>query len=269
MPLVLQPTQLLQQSDGAAPEAISGRIVSVEKRYVGTNTKGPYSIQRVTIADNQSKIELVVYDRQNIPDSAKGQDLYACATQGRHGLNGLKRKDDEYKKKITPQVWVRPTAELTIGGRAFDEGATDSPPPQNQSGAPAPRQQSAPPTNSGGGSSQHAPATTDANVIKQINRAIGRVAAVYGRCLDAAFSVASDADKRHAASGGFRASPSDIKEIASGIFIAVNREIPIPGNMALPASYDKLHPAPPDPNQTANHPETPPSGNRRQPAYQS
>lgn len=221
--LVSTVSQLLDMSADTVPEAFKARVKSVYPIKTGNRDGKDWSLQKIILTDGGKTIECMIDGRQPFQRALEGQSIYCVAGRGERGLKGLKRKDNVWKDKTTPQIWIYDSAELTIEGN----GSSGNPPPQ-----PA----SQPPANNGNGngngnrqpaadnhrtqSNPPPPPTSKDELrqaeIKRFNLRLGRASSGLQRCYDAAYGLASAVKKKHA---DFNPSSTDIKEIATTLFI--------------------------------------------------
>jgi hypothetical protein len=243
--LVLTVSQLLQSAEGSVPQAFQGIVKKVWPSTAGTNTQTqrPWKLQKliVTGVGGEGEIEVMFDNRSDVPSSVEGSRLYACARNSQRGLTGLKIKLNKRNDKL--QAWVYDLADVSFEGA---NGHVASTPPANQAGnrvasqnghlngntkpdtnARDTRQQNGS-TAAKGPESVQAPAEQPAPVdpvaerlrlIKKFDRRLGRNCAALNRCFDAAFKLAKDVHNRHEKDGGFKPTSSDIKELATTLFI--------------------------------------------------
>ena len=124
--IVFTISQLLEMSDGTIPEAFRGKIKKVYAANKGMNKNNkPYCLQKIVLTDGSKDMEIMLDGRDELSRTVEGSQLFAAAGRGERGLSGLKRKDNVWKEKTTPQVWIYDNAELTIEGGS---GAATVPP---------------------------------------------------------------------------------------------------------------------------------------------
>jgi hypothetical protein len=220
MPVVHTVPQLIEASVGAAPEAFRAKIKRVFKTVTGTGQYGPWKLQNLIITDGQAEIMCTFADRDEVPMSAIGQQLYACATSSDKGMNGIKRKAS--KKDQKPEIWVSAAAEVTFEGGPTPPAQT---PPQRQTNGNGSHAPANTPAN-GNGNGQHAPAAP-ANpppavsqdvVMKAFEIRLGRTSAALGRCFDASIALIKDVNACHNDILG-KPSFQDIKDVAMGMLV--------------------------------------------------
>lgn len=234
---VITVSELREMGEGAVPEAFRGKVrkvMSAVKSPEGSARK--WKLQKLTVTDGKAEIQVVFSDRDDVPRAMEGREIYVVAANGERGLYGVKRKTDSYTPKgktesiVTEQVWVYSGAEVTFDGASAPAQAPQQqeqrrdPPQQQRQSAPTAQQKAAP---QGDESQQEAPppeAPVDPRlarlgVIKAFNFRLAKNVSAYARCIDAAFQMVAEASERHKEVGGFKASVSDIKEIATTLFI--------------------------------------------------
>lgn len=244
-------SDLLEMSEGTVPEAFRGKIKSVFRPSTGEGKNGQYHMQKMLVTDGQSTIEVMFDGRAEVSRQMEGSEVYCIASRGNRGLSGLKRKENNYKGKITQQVWVYDSADVSFNGEPqgqAQQGGNDQahePNPQDQSTyrAPPPRQQN----NGGnqqrqqapqGNSNQRPPQQSNqpqqqrsaptppktgpeatAAAMKEFEGRLGRNVAALSRCFDAAMKLVNDVNERYNDTGGFAPSHDGIKELAVCLFI--------------------------------------------------
>jgi hypothetical protein len=245
MPLVLTIPQLKEMSENTTPESFKGKIKKVFAASKGTNEHGDYSLQKIVLTDGSAEIEVMLKDRGELSRTSEGQTIYILAAQGERGLTGVKRKDNTYKNKTTPQVWVYDSAEVTFEGGAVQsnkmaEGAPAQTPPESNRMAG----QGAGPTgtsshhsgpngttnghaangHTNGNGSNGAPARNAESIalarqteMKAFDKRVAKTASAYSRCIDAALNIIDDVNKRH--KGIMAPSPELIEKMAMGLMV--------------------------------------------------
>jgi len=224
MPLVLTVKQLLEMSEGGKPEAFKGTITKVYKVSTGTNDKGAWSLQKIVIKDETGQIECMLSNRPELSRTVEGSKVYVIAGRGEKGTTGLQRKDNSWTKKgdsqptITPQVWIYDSADVSFesSGSAASKPAGDAP-AAGSTGSQARTQAPADPPPSG--DKKEELAKLRAVEMARFDTRLGRNCAALSRCYDAAFRLASEVDARHKDQGGFKPSFTDLKEIATTLFV--------------------------------------------------
>lgn len=243
MPLVLTVSQLLQSSEGSVPEAFRGAIKKVFNPNSGKNaTSGePWKLQKLVIAEGKEEIEVMFDNRDDVSRGMEGGQLYVVAGRGARGLTGTKMKLNTHKGANKLQAWVYDSADVNFEGGSQ---RPESPPARQQQRRedPPPAQK---PANGNGANGHHSDGYSDraptngANgshppepkkdikterlaLIRTYDKRIARTKAGLLRAYDAAMQLVQEVDTKYAKNGGFKATPSDIKEIASTIFIQAN-----------------------------------------------
>lgn len=222
--IVFTASQLLEASIDTVPEAFKGRLSKLYSLKRGNKDGKDWTMQTGQITDGAKTIEIVFSNRDEIPRTYEGSEIYCVAGRGERGLSGLKRKENNYKNKVTPQVWVYDGADVSFNGQpaqqAQDQGR-QNPPEQ-------PRREAAQPANT----PPPSPTPTNGNVrssegdtqaaIKEYNIALAREMSAFNRCFDAAIGLVAGVMQRHPTVGQFSA--SDLKEIACTLFIQTGWE---------------------------------------------
>jgi hypothetical protein len=125
--------------DGETVPSVKGTLTSVWPRKAGTNSNGDWSFQNVELTDPTGKIKLKLKDREELPKKMKGRMVYvSCIQSDKHGLTGVKRKEEEYQKdgKTVQEsiLWITGTADISeeqpAGGEAKEPAAPAQPAPE-------------------------------------------------------------------------------------------------------------------------------------------
>jgi hypothetical protein len=180
-------SQLGAMADKQNLACIAGTITSIWKPKTGTNSTGEWSIQNATLKGIDGiEVGLWLKDREELPQSTKGQFVILEARQGEKGLSGLYVMDDDYKGKVTRKIKVTPTASIS-----YSQAATTAPPQQqhqsdqeiakdlwnedtrSQQSPPPPQQQDKPQTN-------HRHASEDA--MREAERTITQITNLHLTC---------------------------------------------------------------------------------------
>lgn len=232
MALVLTTELLIEASDGSVPEAFRGVVKKVFPRDVrkGKGTDPDWTIQKIILRGTEKDVELLFKERDVVSRDWEGKAIHVQAARGPRGFKGLKRTDNNYNNKITPQVWVYTDAEVSVEDAGAHAG-TDQAPPQDQSRTAPPvpspaatAQQSRAPAANGNG---HAPATNGSRTKEQIDAArvaeiksfdkrIAKTSAALNRCYDAAVKLVASVNERHSNILG-KPAPEFYKEVAMGM----------------------------------------------------
>lgn len=120
-------SEVLEMSDGETLVAISGKIADVYKANKGTNSKGDYSLQNVTLEQAGTKIRLLLSNHDTeIPNSWKGKKITIEAHKNDKGKwTGLYVFDDTYKvdkgEAKTPERRIKVTSTAIISEDGVNE----------------------------------------------------------------------------------------------------------------------------------------------------
>lgn len=227
--LVLTVPQIAQSAAGSVPEAFSGKIKKVYPRSNQTR-RNPrqgedpnYTLQKIILAEGSTEVEVMLDNRDEVPAAAAGSTFMAASKMGQRGLAGLKRKDNDYNGKVTPQVWIDDRADITVEGGSAQRpsqpsnGNGSSTQRPQQTNTPPAQKSSTPPPSNGNGSG--ATPAARAGVIKDFNKRIARATSAYERCFDAAIDLCSRVDERLKAKGGFKPSADTIEKMAACLMV--------------------------------------------------
>lgn len=126
--LLLTVPQLLQMGDGVAPEGIRGTLTQVYEHK--TTQYG--SLQGGTLKSDGQSIKIIFSGRPPVPQELVNQEVYITAEKNQKGMFGLKRKDNAYKGKVTPEVWVYAAANVAANSPQNGNGNGGYQQPQQQ-----------------------------------------------------------------------------------------------------------------------------------------
>ncbi len=205
--LVSTVSQLLEMSDGSVPEAIKGKIVDV-MRIMDTTKNDPngYRMQKVVITDGNAQMQCVFDNRDEIPRTMIGAELYAVGYSTPRGRAGLKRKTyNPAKGAPVPQIWVFDKADVSFNGNAApvsQPAREEAPPPRQHTNGhqvhrpaaqqPAPQAREAAPQAPTKSSSE-----LRAEAMAEFDRRVAKTSAAFSRCFDAAVKLVDDVGARH------------------------------------------------------------------------
>lgn len=148
---VLAIEEVLRMESGETVPGLRGFITSVGAYYTGNSEHGPWSLQRISLADPAgNKIRLRFSNRPKLGNEWKGHEIVLTSVNGKNGLAGMKVAEDEYRGVRQKEIVVTERAVLDTVANAAACGAlkTDStaetpyaqPMPAQQPSAPAPAQ---------------------------------------------------------------------------------------------------------------------------------
>lgn len=221
--IVFTASQLLEASVDSVPEAFKGRLTKLFTQRKGEKNGKPWRMQNGKLSDGSKTIDIVFSDRDEIPRSYEGAEIYCVAGRSERGLNGLKRRENDYKGKVTPQVWVYDGADVSFNGQPAQSAQSDNrqPPPEQPRHEPDSQPANTPPPAPTNGNARPSEGETQ-TAMREYNVALAREMSALNRCFDAAVGLAAGVMQRHPTIGQFSA--SDIKEIATTLFIQTGWE---------------------------------------------
>ena len=194
--IISTPSDLLQMSEGAVPEAITGVLTNLQANPVsGGEGDKKYKFQNATLTQDGSSIRIVFSSRDDVPQDLVGQQIIAKSRKNDKGLYGLKRKKGrEYQGQTPPEIWVFAGAELSVsGGSPSSESAVSQPSTQSQG--------------SSGGSYEDA------------KKSFVKMGNTMSMCYDAALWVS----EKQKVKNGFEMTEAQVQAIASSFFIKADR----------------------------------------------
>ena len=194
--IISTPADLLQMSEGAVPEAITGVLTNLQANPVsGGEGDKKYKFQNATLTQDGSSIRIVFSSRDDVPQDLVGQQIIAKSRKNDKGLYGLKRKKGrEYQGQTPPEIWVFAGAELSVSGSSpSSESAVSQPSTQSQA--------------STGGSYEDA------------KKSFVKMGNTMSMCYDAALWVS----EKQKVKNGFEMTEAQVQAIASSFFIKADR----------------------------------------------
>jgi hypothetical protein len=225
-------TDLLQASVDSVPEAFRGKVKNVYTPRSGTSGAGnPYHLQKLILIDPQNpaaQIECVFSKRDPLGRNVEGSQIYVVAGRGEKGLTGTKRKEETYKDKVTQQVWVYESADVS-----FEGGKGTATPSTAQQQAPrtptAPTNGHKPANGNGNGHTAAPPAAQGGiadklaereEVMAQFDIRLGKTSAALRRCFDASIALV---DNVNGAYNGVLGKPTfdNYAHLAMGLLVNV------------------------------------------------
>jgi hypothetical protein len=144
--------EVLAMEDDEVIQAFSGTLSTLWKPKTGESEKGKWSFQNGEITAGGKKIKVCFKNRDEVPQSMKGKKITILAYHGDRGWSGSYASSSEYKGKTTREIKVTATAEVTEGGTASSEPATETTAPKPHTGGGGhlpPHDTSAPGTRAG------------------------------------------------------------------------------------------------------------------------
>ena len=121
--IVSTPKDLIQMSEGAVPEAITGVLTNLQENPIaGGEGDKKYKFQNGTLTQDGSSIRIVFSNREDVPQSLSGQKIIAKCRKNDKGMYGMKRKQGrEYQGKRPDEIWIYAGAELSSAGDASEQ----------------------------------------------------------------------------------------------------------------------------------------------------
>jgi hypothetical protein len=199
MPLILSVPKLLEMSDGGVPEGMIGILSTIYPRKAyGSGEKSGFVQKGVLTGDGKS-IAITFWELEEIPQARKGKEIVAVSTRNQRGLSGLRRKDNEYKGKVTPEIHVQHSADVSYP----DPAGGDTPQPQPESKPAA--NTKAPPPSSKGATTPPAHPQNGAKTTEQqgwsnylsAKRSMVQYRNLQLLCIDAVYSMRPEIEAKH------------------------------------------------------------------------
>ena len=200
--IVSTPSDLLQMSDGAVPEAITGVLTNLQANPIsGGEGDKQYKFQTATLPQDGSSIRITFSNREDVPQDMIGKQIIAKCRKNDKGFYGLKRKTGrEYQGQTPPEIWVYAGAELSTSDSAPQTSASiasPTPDPSTSTGA------------------LPAPLTSE----DKTKRRFVQMANCMSRCYDAALYVAKVQEKKN----DYIMTEAQVQAVASSFFIKADR----------------------------------------------
>jgi hypothetical protein len=218
IPMTVAPIKfstLAELASGSPIVCIQGKITSLYDPKKGEGEYGPWVIQNATISDGTLKHDIAFMDEEHIlPMSAKNKTIRVTAQEYKSKLKGIELKEKTVNGKPKRSVNVKFPAKIEVqeGGNWVDHvaGSGDGSEASSQPAAHehTSSQPSAPSTYRGNSQSTERPAPSDEPVEERVANWVKVHAAVC------------DAVGHDAATELEGLSPSDIKEITTGIIMS-------------------------------------------------
>lgn len=233
MPRMISIADAINMGHGETVPAFRAKIAKVGKQV--TKPGADWHFQKITLKDGTGVIEAKCWNRDLFQESDVNREFIFECTDSQKGLTGMKRVDDTWKDKVTPQIDIAAAADISpVSGHSPNPTPAPAAPapqyrqtaPQQRPQAPAPRQAAPQPDGDW--------AEVNAVLNRQVNLRI--------RCEQAAIRVA---DVIHAETG-YSMEPDEIERRATAFYIELNRKQCTAPNTP-PAWKKPAAPAPPAP----------------------
>lgn len=258
---------------GTNIEAVQGKILKIYEYKAGTNTKGAWSLQNISVQDATAKTTVVLKNRPELGTDWTGVTVVFVAGQNKNRPVGV--MIDEYQEKIRVQVSDHATIEEAEASRQTQTRQQQAPaqqqqtrqaPPQTRQQGPQtrqqsladeerqeqenarpdsqrtqqePRQQERPAQQQQRGGDR--PEKTPEERLQTAKREMMKLVGLYVLSHDAAVLVASSIYSRH----GHSMHPAGVGSLATTLFIEANKRniggpMPSIDPMKTPAPTYKL-----------------------------
>lgn len=119
--------QIKELSKGEIIPSCKLEIVSVRKSSAGQSQHGPWTVQNIKGKDSTGEIGLQLWNQSDdLRETDIGRIIYLESVDGKHGLQGVKRDESEYKGTKYPQISVSKSANVIMDGD-IQEGYESAP----------------------------------------------------------------------------------------------------------------------------------------------
>jgi hypothetical protein len=215
---------------GETVPSIRGRITAVQKPIKspendadGKPKWGPF--QKIDVQDNTGQITVKIWCHDEIPASAKGQEILVMAKDGQRGLCGCKAKEDEYRGKKSVILDVSDAGIVEVGC-----GQSNAPAQTSSQTAPAAQGQSQVAQQGNGAASSnghsgngHSNGNGSGGGLPEVRKRINKMANLYLHCLAAAEYVQEQWETSKGKSGDRVMPAEQFQACVSSIFIEACR----------------------------------------------
>lgn len=228
MSVIVTVSEILGMESGTTVAAARGKILSIDERFTGQNTRGDWSVQRVVIQDKTGKIDVKFWGFDPFPSNAVGKLLTVMAKDGSRGMTGLKTDFDDRTKRICLKATASAEYHIGVMQMVGDDAETDADRQQNQPPQSPPTQ----PGRSQSPPASSAPLEPRAKAVEDpayhgapstnlpVRKRVHKLARLYLYCLDGADYILANTEK----SGCPLSATTDRREIATTLFIEMNRK---------------------------------------------
>lgn len=191
--------QCYELQAGEIVPSVRGVLKEVWDRNSGQNAKGDWALQNLLLVDESGKdIKVKLQDRDAVPKTWKGREVYIYCNDGGKGLTGIKAKDDEYRGKVSRILSVTPSAHVELAVPASTPVPT-SEPTQNPEPArrpdPEPKQETK--TNGNGHSNGNGQNGNPFADVGKVKKGLNKLANLYLHCLEAGCYVRRTYEASH------------------------------------------------------------------------
>ena len=196
--LVSTPQDLLQMSEGAVPEAITGVLTNLQSDPIsGGEGDKKYKFQNATLTQDGSSIRIVFSNREDVPQSLSGQKIIAKSRKNDKGMYGLKRKlGREFQGKRPDEIWIYAGAELSSTGDAPVETQQASQPKASSTPAPS------------------------GDTVTEVKKRLLQMGNAMSMCYDTALWVAKTQEEKN----DYVMTEAQVQTMASSFFIKSDRD---------------------------------------------
>lgn len=247
MPRMISIADAINMGHGETVPAFRAKIAKVGKQV--TKPGADWHFQKITLKDGTGVIEAKCWNRDLFQESDVNREFIFECTESQKGLTGMKRVDDTWKDKVTPQIDIAAAADI---GPVSGHSPNTAPAPQPA--AHAQQRQTAPQQRPQATAPRQA-APQPAGDWAEVNAVLNRQVNLRIRCEQAAIRVA---EVIHAETG-YTMEPEEIERRATAFFIELNRKLmtapATPPPWKKPAAPAPAAPAPLPPSQMSEPPD--------------
>ena len=249
MPRMISIADAINMGHGETVPGFRAKIAKVGKQV--TKPGADWHFQKITLKDGTGVIEAKCWNRDLFQESDVNREFIFECTDSQKGLTGMKRVDDTWKDKVTPQIDIAAAADIgPVSGHSPNPApAPAAPAPLYRVPAPASLRQTVP------APAPRQTAPQPAGDWSEVNAVLNRQINLRIRCEQAAIRVSEVIY----AETGYAMQPEEIERRATAFYIELNRKLvtapATPPVWKKPAAPAQPAPAPLPPSQMTEPPD--------------
>ncbi len=247
MPRMISIADVINMGAGETVPAFRAKIAKVGKQV--TKPGADWHFQKLTLKDGTAMIEAKCWNRDLFQESDVNREFIFECTESQKGMTGMKRVDNTWNDKTTPQIDIAAAADIgpVVGHSPSPEPV--APAPLYRVPAPASLRQTVP------APAPRQPAIAIGNPWDEVDSVLLRLFHLRIRCEQAAIRLA---DVLHVETG-YAMSPEEIGFRAAGFFNEINKKLitapATPPVWKKPSAPFQPDPAPLPPSQMTEPPD--------------
>lgn len=107
---------VLEMDDGFPIGAFTAKVTQQYGRKSGDGDNGPWSFENIVVKDKAGETIKIVFKNRDPIGKVVGKEIKAVCYAGTKGPSGVYAADNEFKGKISREIKITPTAEVTFVG---------------------------------------------------------------------------------------------------------------------------------------------------------